>query len=83
MSLNEGKPVNISAAKEVLERAEHGESNRDEVNDTIKTLQDLQNQGVRDEAINNTLARLIEIARFTLTEKEAGELKSRWDELKQ
>lgn len=59
MNLEEQSGVNISAAKDVLERARAGTAEREEINDMIKTLQDLQ-QHVKDPAIQTTLAGLIE-----------------------
>lgn len=62
---NEGKgagEVNISAAKDVLARAQGGTAEREEVNDMIKTLQDLQNDPVAPldtPEIRTTLAGLI------------------------
>ncbi len=51
--------VNINAAKEVLERAEAGGAEREEINEMIKTLQELQNDGINDASIQDTLTRLI------------------------
>ena len=52
--------VNISAAKEVLARAEGGGADREEINDMIGTLQELQNEaGIDTPEIRATLAGLV------------------------
>lgn len=51
--------VNISAAIEVLRRAEGGSSSRLEVNEMIGTLQELQKEGFNEPAIQIALTRLI------------------------
>ena len=51
--------VNIDRATEVLERAEAGHADTEEVNETVKTLQSLQNDGFYNSQIRSTLARLI------------------------
>lgn len=51
--------VNISSAVEVLQRAEAGSATREEINETIKTLRDLQNQGITEQAIQVAIMRLV------------------------
>ncbi len=51
--------VNISAAVEVLKRAEEGSATREEINATIKDLRDLQNQGITEQALQVAIMRLI------------------------
>ncbi|OGZ05553.1 MAG: hypothetical protein A2845_04175 [Candidatus Lloydbacteria bacterium RIFCSPHIGHO2_01_FULL_49_22] len=51
--------VNISSAVEVLKRAEQGEATREEINETIGTLRDLQNQGITEQALQIAITRLI------------------------
>lgn len=56
--------ANISAAKEVLERARAGTAERGEITDMITTLQELQNDPVAPvdtPEIRATLAGLIEV----------------------
>ncbi|OGZ06841.1 MAG: hypothetical protein A3D65_06805 [Candidatus Lloydbacteria bacterium RIFCSPHIGHO2_02_FULL_50_13] len=65
MSLNkkvdgENIPVNIFAATEVLERARAGKADRDEINETIAELQNLQRIYVEDPVIQQTLTGLID-----------------------
>lgn len=51
--------VDISKAEEVLARAEAGEASTQEINEMVKTLQGLQNDGIRDTKIQIALTRLI------------------------
>ncbi|KKU81392.1 MAG: hypothetical protein UY09_C0039G0001 [Parcubacteria group bacterium GW2011_GWA2_47_8] len=53
--------VNITSAVEVLKRAEQGESTREEINETIGNLRDLQNQGITDQALQIAIMRLIAV----------------------
>ena len=53
--------VNISAAKEVLNRARTGLAEREEINEMIKTLQGLQNDGIDAPEVRATLAGLIAV----------------------
>lgn len=56
---NKSGSVNISAAKEVLERARAGTAEPEEINEMVKTLRDLQNGGINAPEISATLTGLV------------------------